>query len=76
VAVVIGLLGGLCAVGFREFIQVVNRIAWHRGPYALEYIAGLPWWWKVLAPAAGGSAPGSCWPSSSHRASASGRAAR
>ncbi len=54
VAVVIGLLGGLCAVGFREFIQVVNRIAWHRGPYALEYIAGLPWWWKVLAPAAGG----------------------
>ncbi len=54
VAVVIGLLGGLCAVGFREFIQIVNRIAWHRGPYALEYIAGLPFWWKLLAPAVGG----------------------
>ena len=54
VAVVIGLLGGLCAVGFREFIQIVNRIAWHEGPYSLGHIAGLPWWWKVLAPAVGG----------------------
>ncbi|MDH3455679.1 MAG: chloride channel protein [Gemmatimonadota bacterium] len=54
VAVVIGLLGGLCAVGFREFIQIVNRIAWHQGPYTLEYLSGLPFWWKLLAPAAGG----------------------
>jgi CIC family chloride channel protein len=54
VAVVIGLLGGLCAVGFREFIQIVNRIAWRQGPYTLEYLSGLPFWWKLLAPAAGG----------------------
>ncbi|MGD8726965.1 MAG: chloride channel protein [Gemmatimonadales bacterium] len=54
VAVVIGLLGGLCAVGFREFIQIINRIAWHQGPYSLDYIAGLSWWWKVVAPAVGG----------------------
>ncbi len=58
VAVVIGLLGGLCAVGFREFIQIVNRIAWRQGPYALEYLAGLPFWWKLLAPAVGGLAVG------------------
>jgi CIC family chloride channel protein len=54
VAIAIGLLGGLCAVGFRQFIQFVNRVAWQQGPYTLDYIAGLPWWWKVLAPAAGG----------------------
>ncbi|MFQ6046851.1 MAG: chloride channel protein [Gemmatimonadales bacterium] len=54
VAVVIGLLGGLSAVGFRLLIQGVNRVAWRQGPYSLEYIAALPFWWKVLAPAAGG----------------------
>lgn len=54
VAVVVGLLGGFAAVGFRQLIQLVNRIAWHQGPYSLEYLAGLPAWWKLLAPAAGG----------------------
>jgi CIC family chloride channel protein len=54
VAVLIGLFGGLCAVGFRQFIQLVNRIAWNAGPYTLDYIGSLPWWWKVLAPAVGG----------------------
>jgi len=54
VAIAIGLLGGLCAVGFRRFIQLVNRIAWHEAPFSLEYLAGLPVWWKILAPAAGG----------------------
>ncbi len=54
VAVVIGLLGGLCAVGFRLFIQLVNQIAWRQGPYTLEYLAGLPAWWKIAAPTAGG----------------------
>ena len=54
VAVLIGLLGGYCAVGFRQFIQFVNQVAWRQGPYALDYIAALPWWWKILAPATGG----------------------
>ncbi len=54
VAVLIGLLGGYCAVGFRQFIQFVNKVAWRQGPYALDYIAALPWWWKILAPATGG----------------------
>ena len=54
VSVVIGLLGGLLAVGFRLLIQSLNRVAWHQGPYTLEYIAGLPAWWKILVPAVGG----------------------
>lgn len=54
VAAVIGLLGGLCAVGFRLLIQGMNRVAWRQGPYTLDYIAALPFWWKILAPATGG----------------------
>ena len=58
VALVIGLLGGLCAVGFRLLIQWVNRVAWLQGPYTLDYLAGLPFWWKILVPALGGLAVG------------------
>ncbi|UCD25003.1 MAG: chloride channel protein, partial [Gemmatimonadota bacterium] len=54
VSVVIGLLGGLCAVGFRLLIQFLNRIFWGEGQYTLEYIYGLPFWWKIVAPAVGG----------------------
>ena len=54
VSVVIGLLAGLGAVGFRLFIKFIKEIAWHDGEYTLEYITSLPWWWKVLAPSAGG----------------------
>ncbi|MCH7473030.1 MAG: chloride channel protein [Gemmatimonadetes bacterium] len=54
VAVVIGLLGGLCAVGFRRLIQILNRVAWHESQYTIEYLYSLPIWWKILAPATGG----------------------
>ena len=54
VSVVIGLLGGLGAVGFRLFIRFIKDVAWHDGEYSLAYIAGLPWWWKLRAPTAGG----------------------
>ncbi len=54
VAVVIGLLGGFCAVGFRLLIQAVNRVFWHEGQYTLDYLYSLPFWWKILAPAVGG----------------------
>jgi len=54
VALAIGLLGGYCAVGFRLFIRLVNELVWHQGPYTLEYIAGLPVWWKLAVPTAGG----------------------
>jgi CIC family chloride channel protein len=54
VSVLIGLLGGLGAVGFRKFIEIVNRVAWRDAEYTLEYIYSLPIWWKIAAPAAGG----------------------
>ena len=54
VAVVIGLLGGFCAVGFRLLIQAMNRVFWHEGQYTLAYLDSLPFWWKISAPAVGG----------------------
>lgn len=54
VALVIGVLGGYSAVGFRLFIRLVNRAGWHQGPYTLEHIASLPFWWKLLVPTGGG----------------------
>jgi chloride channel protein, CIC family len=54
VALAIGLLGGFCAVGFRLFIRYVNQLVWRQGPYSLAYIAGLPFWWKLAVPTAGG----------------------
>jgi CIC family chloride channel protein len=53
VAVVIGLLGGLSAVGLRFLIGGVNEVAWHRARYTLDYLAALPWWWKLIAPMVG-----------------------
>ncbi len=54
VATVLGLLGGLGAVGFRRSIEWVNLVAWRQGPVTIGYLAGLPWWWKIVAPATGG----------------------
>ena len=54
VAVLIGLLGGLAAVGFRLLIRLLNEVFWRNDQYSLEYIAGLPFWWKIAAPAVGG----------------------
>jgi len=54
IAIVIGVLGGLGAVGFRELIRLVNTIAWRQGQPALDHIQGLPIWWKVLVPSVGG----------------------
>jgi CIC family chloride channel protein len=53
-ALAIGLLGGLCAVGFRELIRLGQAISWWTGSYTLDYVQGLPWWWKVSIPASGG----------------------
>lgn len=54
VSVVIGLLGGFCAVGFRQLIQLLNRVFWHQGQYTIDYMYSLPFWWKILAPTLGG----------------------
>jgi CIC family chloride channel protein len=54
VSVLIGLLGGFCAVGFRLLIRLLNGVFWGEGQYTIAYIYGLPFWWKILAPIVGG----------------------
>jgi CIC family chloride channel protein len=54
VSVLIGLLGGFCAVGFRLLIRSVNELLWREGEYTIAYMYGLPFWWKILAPTVGG----------------------
>ena len=54
VALAVGLLGGLCAVGFRQLIHFGQLAAWWHSSYALDYIRYLPWWWKVITPTLGG----------------------
>ncbi|MGD8362786.1 MAG: chloride channel protein [Gemmatimonadota bacterium] len=54
VAAAIGVLGGLGAVLFRLMIRAVQRGAWGEGAFGVELVEAHPWWWVVLAPAAGG----------------------
>jgi CIC family chloride channel protein len=54
VAIIIGLLGGFGAVGFRECIRLFQLVAWHTDNVTLDYLTQLPIWWKVLSPAVGG----------------------
>jgi len=58
ISVVVGLLGGLCAVGFRKFIHLGQMVAWQSPEFTMDYVRGLPVWWKILAPAAGGLVTG------------------
>jgi CIC family chloride channel protein len=58
VATAVGVLGGLCAVGFRLLIEALNEIAWRQGPVTLAHLTSLPPWWKIVAPAAGGAIVG------------------
>ena len=54
VAVVIGLMGGFGAIFFRFAIRFFEGIffgSWH---YSLNYTLQLPWYVKLIAPAAGG----------------------
>jgi chloride channel protein, CIC family len=54
VAVIVGLLGGLGGVGIRFMIKLFNEIFWGDWNASLEYIIGLPFYVKILAPAIGG----------------------
>jgi CIC family chloride channel protein len=53
-AVVIGLGGGMAAVGFRKLIGLGNWIGWFESEYSLELIRQIPFWWKIPIPAVGG----------------------
>jgi CIC family chloride channel protein len=52
-ALAIGLLGGLAAVGFRELIRLLQLASWWQDANLLEHITSLPWWWKIAVPTAG-----------------------
>ncbi|MFQ5747651.1 MAG: chloride channel protein [Gemmatimonadota bacterium] len=54
VAVGIGCLGGLGAVGFRLLIKAVQGGAWGGWTYSLDLVRDHPWWWIILVPAVGG----------------------
>ncbi len=54
IALLIGLLGGLCAVGFRELIRILQLGAWWKSGDLVKHISSLPWWWKICIPALGG----------------------
>lgn len=54
VAILIGLFGGLGAVGFRKCIRIFQVAAWHTENLTLDYLRELPVWWKIVSPAAGG----------------------
>lgn len=54
VALVIGVLAGLGAVGFRFLIKAIHRLAWGEWEYGLELVRAHPWWAVVIIPAAGG----------------------
>ncbi len=54
IALVIGLLGGLCAVGFRELISIIQLSVWGKSGNLVDHISNLPWWWKIGIPTLGG----------------------
>src|SRR5258707_15161692 len=58
-AVLVGLCGAGSSVAFRETLRYLERIFLHSDS-PLEYAAAaLPWWGRLLMPAAGGLVAGS-----------------
>lgn len=54
VAVIIGLLGGLGAVGIQFLIKVFQELFWGEWNLNLDYFSTVPWYIKILAPTVGG----------------------
>jgi CIC family chloride channel protein len=57
-AIFIGLLGGFGAIGFRLLIRAFQSILYGSGPDLLDIVLSIPWYWKLLIPAIGGSVVG------------------
>jgi len=54
VAIVVGIVGGYGAVGFRYLIRLFQSLFFKGGGELLEILHNLPWYRVLLAPAAGG----------------------
>lgn len=53
-AVIIGLVGGFGAVGIQHLIKLFQKIFWGNWEFSLQFVQTLPFYMKILAPAAGG----------------------
>jgi CIC family chloride channel protein len=53
-ALVVGVLGGFGAVGFRYMIDAFQKILYGSPSDLLEVIPTIPWYWRVLIPTIGG----------------------
>lgn len=58
VAVLIGLLGGFGAIGFRWLIRFIQEMAHPDWGGALDALQQIPWYYKLVIPAAGGAIVG------------------
>ncbi len=54
IAIGIGILGGFGAIFFRFAIRFFQAMFFGSWNYTLDYVLALPWYYKLLAPAAGG----------------------
>ncbi|HEX7384762.1 MAG TPA: ClcB-like voltage-gated chloride channel protein [Burkholderiaceae bacterium] len=54
----IGALGALATIGFREGLFLAERLLYGRGEGLVHIAAGLPWWQRLLVPALGGIVAG------------------
>ncbi|HDP97860.1 MAG TPA: CBS domain-containing protein, partial [bacterium] len=57
-AVIVGVLGGFVAIGFRWLIIFTQKIALQDSRSVLEALADLPFYWKILLPLLGGAIVG------------------
>lgn len=58
VAAVIGLLGAVATIGFREALGWLEHAFFGRGGGLVAIAEGLPWWQRLIAPALGGMCAG------------------
>ncbi len=54
VAILIGVLGGFGAVGFRHLVEFVHLVCWGDAHITPDLLAGRPIWQVILMPALGG----------------------
>ena len=53
-ASLIGVLGALATIGFRQFVLLVEQLVYGHNEGLVRIAAGLPWWQRLAVPAIGG----------------------
>ena len=57
-AIIIGVLGGFGAIGFRLLIQAFQSVFYGSGLNLVDIVLSIPWYWRILIPAIGGAVVG------------------